>query len=112
MGRALRAAEGGITYHALNRANGRATLFDNAPDYDAFVRVLAQAVDRFPVRLFAYCVMPNHFHLVLRPDDDGVLSRFMNWLTLTHTQRWHAHRHTAGTGHVYQGRFKSFPVQE
>jgi putative transposase len=112
MGRPLRAAEGGLTYHALNRANGRATLFDGAPDYEAFVRVLADAVDRFPVRLFAYCVMPNHFHLVLRPDDDGGLSQFMRWLTLTHTQRWHAHRHSAGTGHVYHGRFKSFPVQD
>jgi putative transposase len=112
MGRPLRAAEGGITYHALNRANGRATLFEDAPDYDAFVRVLAEAVQRFPVQLFAFCVMPNHFHLVLRPEDDGGLSQFMRWLTLTHTQRWHAHRHSAGTGHVYQGRFKSFPVQD
>jgi putative transposase len=55
--------------------------------------------------------MPNHFHLLLWPRGDGDLSRFMNWLTLTHTQRWHAHHHTTGSGHLYQGRFKSFPVQ-
>jgi putative transposase len=62
--------------------------------------------------ILAYCVMPNHWHLVLRPKRDGDLSRFVGWLTLTHTQRWHAHHHDAGTGHLYQGRFKSFPVEE
>jgi putative transposase len=63
------------------------------------------------MRLLAYCVMPNHFHLVVWPRADGDLTRFMAWLTMTHTQRWHAHRHTAGTGHLYQGRYKSFPVE-
>ena len=55
--------------------------------------------------------MPNHWHLVVHPSKDGQLSRFTGWLTLTHTQRWHAHRQSAGSGHVYQGRFKSFPIQ-
>ena len=63
------------------------------------------------MRVLAYCFMPNHFHLLLWPRGDGDLSQFMQWLTLTHTQRWHAHHHTAGSGHLYQGRFKSFPVQ-
>ena len=63
------------------------------------------------MRLLAYCIMPNHWHLVVWPRRDGDLSRFMNWLTLTHTQRWHQHRHSVGEGHVYQGRFKSFPVE-
>src|SRR5579863_7457964 len=56
--------------------------------------------------------MPNHWHLVVWPKDDGELSEFVGWLTLTHTQRWHAFRQSIGTGHVYQGRFKSFPIQE
>jgi len=111
MPRQPRAAVGGLVYHVLNRSNARLALFEDAGDYDAFVRVLAEAARRVPVRLIAYCVMPNHFHLILWPRDDGDLSRFMRWLTLTHTQRWHAHRHTAGTGHLYQGRFKSFPIQ-
>jgi putative transposase len=111
MGRPLRVAEGGLVYHALNRANARLTIFEDDGDYAAFERVLAEAVDRHAMRLLAYCVMPNHFHLVLWPLADGDLSRFMRWLTLTHTQRWHAHRRNAGTGHLYQGRFKSFPVQ-
>ena len=100
-----------MIYHALNRANGRLALFEDDGDYAAFVRVLAEAVARDTMRLLAYCVMPNHFHLVLWPRGDRDLSRFMRWLTLTHTQRWHAHRHSAGSGHVYQGRFKSFPVE-
>lgn len=112
MGRPPRVAEGGLIYHTLNRANARLTLFEGEADYQAFERVLAEAVDRERMRLLAYCVMPDHFHLVVWPRDDGDLSRFMRWLTLTHTQRWHAQRRTAGAGHLYQGRFKSFPVQD
>jgi putative transposase len=55
--------------------------------------------------------MPNHWHLLLWPRRDGELSEILRWITVTHTQRWHAHHRTAGTGPVYQGRFKSFPVQ-
>ncbi len=111
MGRPLRSAEGGLIYHALNRANARLTIFADEGDYLAFERILAEAVARQQMRLLGYCLMPNHFHLLLWPRGDGDLSRFMRWLTLTHTQRWHAHRHSAGSGHLYQGRFKSFPVQ-
>jgi putative transposase len=98
-------------YHVLNRANGRQGLFDDDGDYAAFERVLDEAQQRVDMRILAYCVMPNHWHLVLWPYRDGELSRFMSWLTLTHTQRWHAYRQTVGTGHLYQGRFKSFVVQ-
>ena len=112
MGRPKRAADGGLVYHVLNRANARMTIFEKEADYAAFVEVLEEAVERTQTRLLAYCVLPNHWHLVVWPREDGELSRFTGWLTLTHTQRWHAHRHSAGTGHVYQGRFKSFPVQE
>jgi putative transposase len=111
MPRPRRAAEGGLIYHALNRANARRTIFDTDDDYAAFERALAQAVARYEMRLLTYCLMPNHFHLLLWPREDGDLSRFMRWLTMTHTQRWHAHHGTAGMGHLYQGRFKSFPVQ-
>jgi putative transposase len=99
-------------YHVLNRANARMTIFKKPEDYEAFLRVLEAAVERTQTRLLAYCVMPNHWHLVVWPEHDGELSRFVGWLTLTHTQRWHAHRRSTGSGHVYQGRFKSFPVQD
>ena len=100
-----------MVFHVLNRANARSTIFEKPDDYAAFERVLREAQDRVDMRVLAYCLMPNHWHLVLWPRRDGDLSKFMGWLTLTHTQRWHAHRRTAGTGHLYQGRFKSFPLQ-
>lgn len=111
MGRPPRDARGGMVYHVLNRANARMKIFEKPEDYQAFEKILQQALERVEMRLLAYCLMPNHWHLVVWPKKDQDLSRFTGWLTLTHTQRWHAHRHGAGTGHVYQGRFKSFPVQ-
>jgi len=103
---------GGLAYHVLNRAAGRATVFEKAADYEAFERVLEEAWKRQGTRILCYCVLPNHWHMVLWPRADHELSEFMRWLTVTHTQRWHANRHTAGTGPVYQGRFKSFPIQQ
>ena len=112
MGRPQRAAEGGYVYHVLNRANARMPIFEKDADYEAFENVLIEAVARTQTRLLAYCVMRNHWHLVVWPREDGELSQFVGWLTLTHTQRWHAYRQSTGSGHVYQGRFKSFPIQD
>lgn len=111
MARPLRAAPGGFTYHVLNRANARRRIFDKDGDYLAFERVLAEVQERIPMRILAWCLMPNHWHLVLWPLHDGELSDYMRLVTLTHTRRWHAHRATTGSGHLYQGRFKSFVVQ-
>jgi putative transposase len=104
-------ALGGLGYHVMNRVSGQQDLFEDSGDYEAFERVLAEAREREEMRVCAYALMPNHFHLVLWPRRDGDLSRFMQWLTMTHTQRWHAHRHNSGHGHLYQSRFKSFPIQ-
>ncbi|MDH3474785.1 MAG: transposase [Rhodospirillales bacterium] len=111
MGRPPRRAADDEIYHVLNRASGAQQIFATPDDYAAFERVLVAAHDKVEMRTLAYCVMPNHWHLVLWPRRGGDLSRFVGWLSLTHTQRWHAHRGTAGSGHLYQGRFKSFPVQ-
>src|SRR5437016_3026846 len=111
MPRPLRQDIGGIVYHVLNRRAARQIMFETDADYFAFEKVLAQAVKKFNMRLLAYCIMGNHWHLVLWPRDDRELSRFMQWLTVTHMRRWHAHRKSVGSGPLYQGRFKSFPVQ-
>ena len=103
---------GGLAYHVLNRSVGRRALFAKPGDYAAFERVLAEAWERTATRICCYCLMPNHWHMVLWPRADGELSEFLRWLTVTHTQRVHAHRGTAGYGPLYQGRFKSFPVEE
>src|SRR5207249_10281707 len=111
MPRRARISTGGLAYHILNRRVGRLGLFDKPADYMAFETILNEAHERTAIRIAAYCLMPNHWHLLLWPRDDGELSEVMRWITVTHTQRWHAHRESFGTGPVYQGRFKSFPVQ-
>ena len=113
MGRAPRITEPGVVYHLLNRRVMRLALFEKEADYAAFERVLAESLRRADApRLLAYCLMPNHWHLVVLARSRTNLSRWMQKVTVTHTHRWHAHRHTAGEGPLYQGRFKSFPVQE
>lgn len=111
MPRPLRTAPGGFVYHVLNRANGKRRIFEHDRDYLAFERVLGEVQERIPMRILSWCVMPNHWHLLLWPWADGDLSRYMRLVTLTHTQRRHAYCASAGTGHLYQGRFKSFVVQ-
>jgi putative transposase len=106
-----RAAEAGLIEHALSWANARLAIFWTDEDYADFQRVLAEVVVRDQMRLLVYCLVPNRFHVLLWPRDGRELSQFMNWLTMTHTQRWHAHHRTAGTGHLDQGPFKSFPVR-
>lgn len=112
MGRAPRAVGTDEVHHALNRGNARLPLFESPDDYDRFAALLEQAVERTSTRLLAWCLMPNHWHLLIWPRHGAELSDFVGWLTLTHTQRWHAARGTAGSGHLYQGRFKSFAVQD
>jgi putative transposase len=111
MPRIARRAPKGWVYHALNRAVARLPLFQKEADYEAFERVLHEVHERVPLDVLAYCVMPNHWHFVLRPTKDGQLTEFLRRLAHTHTMRWHAHYHTSGTGHLYQGRFKAFPVE-
>lgn len=113
MPRRARSIQGGLVYHILNRANARATIFRKDADYAAFERVLEEAHAREPLRILSYCALPNHWHMVVWPKRgaDDQVSEFFRWLTVTHTQRWHSHYHTSGSGHLYQGRFKSFPVE-
>ena len=112
MPRKKRITKGGFVYHVMNRANGRLRIFKKELDFIAFENILAEGIERFSMRLCGYCIMSNHWHLLLWPVIDGDLTNFMRWITLTHTQRWHAAHGTTGTGHVYQGPFKSFPIQK
>ena len=111
MGRIARIDIGDNIYHVINRANARVKIFDNDSDYKDFEKILEEAVKKFDMRLLAYCIMPNHWHLVIYPRNDGDISLFMGWLTNTHTRRWHTKKNTIGHGHLYQGRYKSFICQ-
>ena len=110
MPRPIRTTTADYCFHVINRGNGRSEVFHKDGDYAAFGRLINEASERLPMRLLAYCLMPNHFHLVLRPYADGDMSRWMQWLMTSHVRRYH--RHYDGSGHVWQGRFKSFPIQD
>jgi len=112
MPRPKRICPAGEVFHVLNRAVARLTIFEKPGDYAAFLRALDETWREVPLPVFAMVVMPNHWHFVVRPQSDNQVSDFFRRLSLTHTMRWHAHYHTGGTGHLYQGRFKSFPVQD
>jgi len=112
MPRITRIDIGNHCYHVINRANARLPIFFKEKDYVLFENVLEDAQEKFSMRILAYCLMPNHFHIVLYPWSDGDMSKFMQWLTLTHTQRWHQANNTKGSGHLYQGRYKSFLIQD
>lgn len=111
MPRQIRLAARNLAYHVLNRRVGRLPLFETSTDYATFEKILAEAYAGTRIRIAAYCLMPTHWHLLLWPRQDRELSEILRWITVTHTQRWHSQHDTAGTGPVYQGRFKSFPVQ-
>jgi putative transposase len=111
MPRPLRHIAADLIYHVLNRGNRRTRIFRKPRDYQAFVDCLAQGLERYRVDLLGWCVMPNHWHLVLRPRGEGQLQEFMRWLTVTHVRRHHGH-HGGISGHLYQGRYKHFCVQE
>lgn len=112
MARHRRRTFGGIVYHVLNRAARKATLFRTESDYDAFMQVVREARARTPVRIFAYIVMPNHWHFLLEPTTDGEVSRFVHWLATTHGRRWNDAHGKGGEGAVYQSRFRSVAVQD
>ncbi len=96
----------------FNRAAWQGVLFETPADFEAFERILAEAVQRYAVPLFGYVVMDTHFHAVVRSVAEGDMSACMHWMETTHAQRWHAARGTTGRGAVYQGRFKAIPVQD
>jgi putative transposase len=100
----------GHVIHVHNRSVRRERLFANTEDYQAFETVLTEAIAKVPIRLLAYCVMPNHWHLVVWPETEE-LPGFMHWLTATHARRWHLAHGSRGTGHVYQDRYGAVPVQ-
>lgn len=97
-------------YHVINRAAGRLQIFNNASDYQLFTNLLHEAREITDMRILAYTIMPNHWHLVLYPRSDGDLGTFMHRLTNAHTRQVHSITKTIGYGPLYQGRYKSFLV--
>jgi putative transposase len=112
MPRRPRGATGKFFFHVLNRAVDGMLLFETPGDYQRFLDILVAGMRLFPVRVFAYCLMPNHWHLVMSPCTDDALSGFMRWATAKHAQSWRRFRESEGRGAVYQGRYKAIAVQD
>ena len=101
-------------YHAINRGDGRTPLFRTDREYLAFLALLEEGRQHVPMRILGYCLMSDHWHLVLWPRSDGDLSNFIRWVCTTQVRRWRMRRRSAGaarTARLYQGRFKCFPIQ-
>jgi len=112
MARKVRIAPGGWVYHVVNRGNRRMRIFGSDGDCRAFLGAMNDALKVVPMRILGWCLMPNHWHLVLWPKEDWDLSRFVGWVSNTHVRRYNRFHGLDGRGHLYQGRFKSFPIQE
>lgn len=110
MPRIARGLAGGFIYHILNRGNFKQQIFHKKQDYQVFIELIAEALRRYEVSMLAYCLMPNHFHMVVKPQQGEELSRFVHWLMTSHVRRYH--RHYESSGHVWQGRYKSFIIQD
>lgn len=111
MPRQARVSVADIVYHVINRANGRAQIFHDDKEYQHFELLLQEAKDLTDMRILSYCIMPNHWHLVLSPRTDSNLAEFMSWLTSTHVRQYRTKTKTIGYGHLYQDRYKSFPTE-
>src|SRR5262245_26261283 len=98
-------------FHVVNRSVRQSMIFRRPSDYRAFLAALEAGLQKYPVRLLAYCVLGNHWHLIVEPKGTLALARFMQWVTSTHAVRWHHHRDTIGKGPLYQGRYFSRPVE-
>jgi putative transposase len=112
MARRKRSSPPGILQHVYNRGSRKGELFEFDDDYTLFIQLLEEARSVRPMRIVAYCLMPNHWHLLLWPEHEGDLSRFMHWLTGTHAHYWRDERATTGQGAVYQSRFSAVPIED
>lgn len=112
MARQKRIDLGEFVYHVVNRSNGRVQIFDDDADYKDFEYLLSEIKETYNIEIFAYAIMPNHWHFLLRPQYDGTMSKALHWLCTSHATRHHARKRTVGNGHIYQGRYKSFKIQQ
>lgn len=110
MARGLRTDVGDVVYHVINRGNDRMPIFHCDDDYRYFEYLLREMMETYQMRILAYVLMPNHWHLLLYPRVDGDLSKALQWITTAHVTKYRSQTRTIGYGHVYQGRYKSFVV--
>ena len=96
--------------HAVNRGQDRRTLFFQDADYQHFMDLMAEGRRRYPIRIYGYSLIPNHFHKILCPLEKGAVSAYMQWVEGRYGCHFRWVTNTCGHGHVYQGRFWAEPV--
>jgi len=110
-----RIARGGVErgwFHVLNRGNHRQTLFAAPEEFATFLELVTAATEKFKMRLWGYCLMSNHWHFVIEVESSDDMSRWVHWISNRHVRLYHRENRQLGGGHIYQGRFKSFPIQD
>lgn len=98
---------GGI-YHVFNRGNNRQRLFEAKGDFFHFLNLMRRAKTRYPVCIFHYCLMNNHFHLLVQCEEDDALPKYMHWLQIGYARYFHKINGT--TGHVFEERFRCLRI--
>lgn len=105
MARIRRITVPGLIHHVINRGNNRQVVFHDKEDFELYLGLVYRFKRRYQFKLFAYCLMTNHIHLLVEVGEAGTLSQIMHSITTAHTRHYH-HKYQS-TGHVWQGRFKS-----
>jgi len=109
MARPLRIYQQGTFYHVLNRGNERRVIFRDDHDREGFMDRLGRCSERFSLRVYAYVLMSNHYHLLVRTSEAN-LSAAIQWLGVSYSIWYNVRHHRSG--HLFQGRFKSFLIAE
>jgi putative transposase len=99
-------------FHVINRSNARWNIFKTNQDFQGVLKSLVETLELIPIDIFAFCIMSNHWHFIAKPKAGGDMGRFFGKFTQKATQRWHIKHGTVGSGHLFQGRFKSFLVEK
>jgi putative transposase len=100
----------GLIYHVLNRGNSKKVVFHNSCDYRGFLKLIEESKKNYAIDIFSYCLMPNHFHFVVRPRIAEHLSKWMHSLMNSHVHRYRIFYQSSG--HIWQSRFKHFIIQQ
>ena len=111
MARKRRCILPGAYYHVCNRATEKRVLFSTPSDFDLWVKTLREALEIFPLKIHAFCVMPNHWHMLASSPSGPTFTKAMQWLGATHAIRWRKRADSVGKGAVYQSRYRCHRVK-
>ena len=108
MARIARVVAPGVPHHITQRGNRRQRTFFSEGDYRAYISLMAKYCSHYGVDIWAYCLMPNHVHMIMVPAEDSSLCRAVGEAHRRYTLR--INRRENWTGYLWQGRFSSFPL--